>query len=192
MSPALSMAAFALATSVTPGPVNVVALSAGARHGWRASLPYVFGATAGFTALLLLVGFGLQQVMQALPMLTQGLRWAGGAFLLFMAWRLAGDRGGVDVDAGTSRRPSMLAGAAMQWLNPKAWLATLSGMAVYGIAQVGLFAAIYFAVCFASIAAWAVAGSTLTAMLADGRVLRRFNLAMAALLAASALVMLWA
>jgi threonine/homoserine/homoserine lactone efflux protein len=186
------MAAFALATSLTPGPVNVVALSSGARHGWRASLPYVFGATAGFTALLLLVGLGMQQATQALPMLTQGLRWVGGAFLLFMAWQLAGDRGGVDVGTGEGarRRPSLLAGAAMQWLNPKAWLATLSGMAVYGIAQLGLFAAIYFAVCFVSIAAWAVAGSTLTSLLADGRVLRRFNIAMAALLAASALVML--
>ena len=186
------MAAFALATSLTPGPVNVVALSSGACHGWRASLPYVLGATAGFTALLLLVGLGLQQVMHALPMLTQGLRWAGCAFLLFMAWRLAVDRSGVAVGAGTSRRPSMLAGAAMQWLNPKAWLATLSGMAVYGIAQVGLFAAIYFAVCFASIAAWAVAGSTLGGVLATGRALRRFNIAMAALLAASAVVMPWA
>jgi len=86
----------------------------------------------------------------------------------------------------------MLAGAAMQWLNPKAWFATLSGMAVYGIAQVGLFAAIYFAVCFASIAAWAIAGSTLAAVLDDGRTLRRLNVAMAALLAASAVVMLWA
>jgi threonine/homoserine/homoserine lactone efflux protein len=129
-------------------------------------------------------------------MLTQGLRWAGSAFLLSMAWRLAGDRGSVGADAGadasTSRRPSMLAGAAMQWLNPKAWLATLSGTAVYGIAQVGQFAAIYFGVCFASIAAWAVAGGTLTTRLVDGRTLRRFNIAMAALLAASAVVMLGA
>ena len=186
------MAAFALATSVTPGPVNVVALSAGARHGWRASLPYVFGATAGFTALLLLVGFALEQVVHALPRFALGVRWAGGAFLLYMAWRLAGDRGGLDVATRSRRRPSMLAGAAMQWLNPKAWFATLSGMAVYGIAQVGLFAAIYFAVCFASIAAWAVAGSTLATVLADGRTLRRLNVAMAALLAASAVVMLWA
>src|SRR6516225_178616 len=41
VSTALSMAAFALATSITPGPVNIVALSAGARYGLRASLRHV-------------------------------------------------------------------------------------------------------------------------------------------------------
>lgn len=35
MSPALSMAAFALVTSLTPGPVHLVALTSGAGHGWR-------------------------------------------------------------------------------------------------------------------------------------------------------------
>lgn len=60
MSPALSMAAFALAISLTPGPVNPVALTSGARHGWRAATPHVFGATLGFTALLVLVGLGLR------------------------------------------------------------------------------------------------------------------------------------
>jgi threonine/homoserine/homoserine lactone efflux protein len=184
------MAAFALATSLTPGPVNVVALSSGARHGWRASLPFVFGATAGFTLLLVLVGLAMQQAARAMPLLAPALRWAGGAFLLAMAWRLGTDRGRLDVAASSTRHPSLLAGAAMQWLNPKAWLATLSGMAVHASGQVGLFAAIYFVVCFVSIAAWAVAGSALAAMLADARRLRRLNIAMAALLAASAVVML--
>ena len=41
MSILASMAAFALATSITPGPVNVVALGSGARHGFAASLVFV-------------------------------------------------------------------------------------------------------------------------------------------------------
>ena len=190
MTPVLSMAAFALASSLTPGPVNLVALSSGARHGWRASLPYVTGATVGFTALLVLVGLGLEQVTRMLPALVSMLRWAGVAFLLFMAWRLATDSGKLAVDGASQHRPSMLAGAAMQWLNPKAWLATLSGVAVYAAGQLGLFAAIYFVICLASIVAWAVAGSALTTTLSNPRAMRRFNAAMAALLAASAAFML--
>lgn len=58
MTVLLSMAAFALASSITPGPVNVVALSAGARHGLAASMRHVTGAIVGFTLLLLLIGFG--------------------------------------------------------------------------------------------------------------------------------------
>ncbi len=190
MSPALSMAAFALATSLTPGPVNLVALTSGARHGWRAAMPYVLGATVGFTALLLLVGLGLREAARVLPALMGALRWGGMAFLLWMAWRLATDDGRVGLAAEGERRPSMLAGAAMQWLNPKAWLATVSGVAVIAAGRLGLFTAIYFAVCLASIAAWAVAGSALGTALGNARAMRRFNAAMAALLAASALVML--
>ena len=190
MSPALSMAAFALATSITPGPVNLVALTSGARHGWRAAMPYVFGATLGFTALLVLVGLGVREAARVLPPLVAALRWAGLAFLLWMAWRLATDDGRIGLDAQSARRPSLLAGAAMQWLNPKAWLATVSGVAVIAAGRLGLFAAIYFAVCLASIATWAVAGSALRTTLGNARAMRRFNATMAALLAASALVML--
>ena len=191
MNTLLSMAAFALASSITPGPVNLVALDTGARHGLRASLPYVTGATIGFTALLLLVGLGVQGLVAVLPATTRALRWAGALFLLFMAWRLAMPTAepGHAADVAT-RRPSFLAGAAMQWLNPKAWLASLAGMAAYaagGQARVAIFAGIYFAVCWASVACWAAAGRALGAALKQERRVRWFNRAMAALLAATAL-----
>jgi threonine/homoserine/homoserine lactone efflux protein len=38
------MAAFALASSLSPGPVNVVALSAGAQHGFATSMRHVTAA----------------------------------------------------------------------------------------------------------------------------------------------------
>jgi len=189
MHPALSMAAFALATSITPGPVNVIALSTGARHGWRASVPFVLGATAGFTALLVLVGLGVRGAAQALPAVVGTLRWAGGAFLLWMAWRLAVDRAAIDAPAAAAR-PGALQGAALQWLNPKAWLAIVAGVGLHATESVSLFAAIYFGVCFASIGAWAVAGQALAARLASAHALRRLNMAMAGLLAASAALML--
>lgn len=39
----LSMAGFALAMSISPGPVNLVALGTGARYGFTASLRHVVG-----------------------------------------------------------------------------------------------------------------------------------------------------
>ena len=41
MSMYLSMASFALAASISPGPVNLVSLSAGARHGLRVAMGHV-------------------------------------------------------------------------------------------------------------------------------------------------------
>jgi threonine/homoserine/homoserine lactone efflux protein len=189
----LSMAAFALASSISPGPVNVVALSAGARHGLAASMRHVSGATVGFTALLLLIGMGLHELLTHFPNLIDIVKWAGIAFLLYMAYTLAIDDGRLGADK-PSRGPSFARGAAMQWLNPKAWLASLAGMGAYAAnGEGGLvwqFTALYFVICFVSIASWAYAGTFLRKYLQVPERVRLFNRAMAALLAASALYLL--
>lgn len=195
LSVLLSMAAFALAASISPGPVNLVALSAGARHGFKASLRHVTGATVGFCVLLLLTGLGLHEVLRHWPGLARFIQWAGVAFLLFMAYRLAMDDGNVR-NADDDKGPSFVYGAAMQWLNPKAWLAAVAGMGVYAAdgdgAQVWRFTAIYFVICYASIAGWAYAGTFLRHYLSDAARVRLFNRAMALMLGASALYLLLA
>ena len=61
----LAMASFALVASITPGPVNSLALTSGVHHGFRRSLGFVTGATLGFTALLLLAGVGMAEAVAA-------------------------------------------------------------------------------------------------------------------------------
>ncbi|MDD2058017.1 LysE family translocator [Pseudomonas sp. GD03860] len=193
MSLMLSMAAFALAASISPGPVNIVALGSGARHGLRASLRHVTGATLGFSLLLLLIGLGLHQLLRYWPALTQVLHAGGVAFLLYMAWKLASDGGELGSGAHTEA-PSMLAGATLQWLNPKAWLACVAGVGAYvGEGETGLlwqFTAIYFVICYLSIASWAWAGSVISQYLGNPRRVRVFNRILAGLLVASALYLL--
>lgn len=193
MSVYLSMAAFALASSISPGPVNIVALGAGARYGFASSMRHVTGATVGFTLLLLLTGLGLHELLTGWPELTRLIRWAGVAFLLFMACKLAADDGKIDTgDSGGG--PSLLHGAAMQWLNPKAWLAALAGMGVYAAdgnsRLVWEFTAVYFAICYVSIACWAWAGTFLGRYLQSPARVRLLNRTMALLIAASALYLL--
>ncbi|WP_292935913.1 LysE family translocator [Noviherbaspirillum sp.] len=188
MSILVSMAAFALASSISPGPVNIVALGSGARYGLMASMQHVTGATVGFSALLLLTGLGMHELLATWPELTNVIKWAGVGFLLFMAYRLARDSG--ELDAGeTTRRPSLAYGAAMQWLNPKAWLAAVAGMGTYASngdgASIWQFTAVYFVICYVSIACWAWAGAFLQKYLRDAKRVRAFNLVMAAIIAAS-------
>ena len=193
MTVLLSMAAFALASSISPGPVNVVALSAGAQHGLAASMRHVTGATVGFTLLLLLIGLGLHELLAHFPNLIDIVKWAGVGFLLYMAYKLAVDDGKLGADKPT-RGPSFAYGAAMQWLNPKAWLASLAGMGAYAADGDGRlvwqFTVVYFVVCYLSIASWAYAGTFLRRYLQEPKRVRFFNRAMAALLAASALYLL--
>ncbi|CAB3735718.1 Cysteine/O-acetylserine efflux protein [Paraburkholderia sediminicola] len=193
MTVLLSMAAFALASSISPGPVNVVALSAGAQHGFAASMRHVTGATVGFTLLLLLIGLGLHELLAHFPNLIDIVKWAGVGFLLYMAYKLAVDDGKLGADKPT-RGPSFAYGAAMQWLNPKAWLASLAGMGAYAADGDGRlvwqFTVVYFVVCYLSIASWAYAGTFLRRYLQEPKRVRFFNRVMAALLAASALYLL--
>ncbi len=193
MTVLLSMAAFALASSISPGPVNVVALSAGAQHGFNASMRHVTGATVGFTLLLLLIGLGLHELLAYFPNLIDIVKWAGIGFLLYMVYKLAVDDGKLGADKPT-RGPSFAYGAAMQWLNPKAWLASLAGMGAYAADGDGRlvwqFTVVYFVVCYLSIASWAYAGTFLRRYLQEPKRVRLFNRAMATLLAASALYLL--
>ncbi|WP_434707468.1 LysE family translocator [Pseudomonas sp. R1-1] len=193
MSLIVSMAAFALAASITPGPVNIVALSSGAQYGFRASQRHVAGATLGFVLLLVLMGLGLHEVQQRWPYMTRLVQWAGVAFVLFMAWKLASDDGRLNA-ADTGRAPSMLYGAVMQWLNPKAWLACVAGMGAF-VADgetrlVWQFAAVYLVICYLSVGCWAYAGTFLRGYLNNAKGMRWFNRVMAGLLALSAIYLL--
>ncbi|VXC61541.1 Lysine transporter LysE [Enterobacterales bacterium 8AC] len=185
----LSMAAFALASSITPGPVNIVALSSGAQFGFNASLRHVTGATLGFTLLLVLIGLGLHELLALWPGLTQAILWAGVGFLLYMAYQLAADDGQLG-QGERQKEPSYWYGAWLQWLNPKAWLASMASMGAFvGDGEMQLlwqFAAIYFVICYVSVACWAYAGAMLRGLLQSARNVQRFNRFMALLLAASA------
>ncbi|NMX67075.1 LysE family translocator [Pseudomonas sp. WS 5111] len=188
MSVLMSMAAFALATSITPGPVNIVALGSGARFGFVASQKHVAGAALGFTVLLVLIGLGLHELLVRWPILTQGIQWGGVVFLLYMAYKLAIDDGRLDAqEAGVA--PSMLYGAVMQWLNPKAWLACVAGMGLFAAdgeaTRVWQLAAVYLVICYLSVACWSYVGTFLRRYLSNARGMRLFNRAMALLLVLS-------
>jgi threonine/homoserine/homoserine lactone efflux protein len=171
--------------------VNILALSAGAQYGLRPALRIVTGATVGFTLLLILVGLGLQEALLRWPYLTDVVRWAGVAFLLYMACRLAWDSGKLSTE-NPDNQPSVYAGAALQWLNPKAWLAAVAGVGAFvsGGNQLVEFAAIYFVICYGSIACWAYAGAHLRTYLSRQDRVRTLNRVLAALLAASAVYLL--
>lgn len=115
------------------------------------------------------------------------------AFLLYMAWRLAADDGRLEPDQGRGG-PSVLEGLLMQWLNPKAWLASVSGMGLFAadgnLLRVWSFAGLYFLICYASIACWAWAGACLSRHLQQAARVRWLNRTMALLLAGSALYLL--
>lgn len=187
----LSMAVYALVTSITPGPVNVVALSYGTQYGVKISAIYVTGQATGYTLLLLLIGLGLHHILELYPLLITIIQWAGIAFLLFLAYKFFTDNGQLQTNKQRNSNRPFLYGALMQWLNPKAWLCSVAGIGAYTMQGntllVWQFAAIYWVICFLSVGCWAYAGIFLQHFLQKPNYLKRFNQLMALLLIGSAI-----
>ncbi|MBN7822132.1 LysE family translocator [Bowmanella yangjiangensis] len=190
----LSMGAFALAASISPGPVNLVCLSSGTRYPVAQGLIFVTGATLGFVLLFLAIGLGLYSAMQLVAGLDNLLRWLGAVFLLYLSLQLMRDNGRLSDDRKLSA-PGFFTGALMQWLNPKAWLASASGIAAYtngqDIWQVAVFAGLYLPICWLSLSCWVYAGAYLQRHVHRPLTMIIINRTLALLLALSTLYLLF-
>lgn len=160
MTHLLAMATFAFVLSATPGPVNVLALASGLNHGLFRSVPFVFGATAGFTALLYMIGLVGAQLVESWPVLMQVMKYGGTAYILYMGVKLFGAK--TDLTQEKAIRPRFYQGVVLQWMNPKAWIACLSGVAAFVSGaddhMLVLFCVVYFAICFIGVGLWASVG----------------------------------
>ncbi|WP_083003311.1 LysE family translocator [Halomonas sp. GT] len=190
----LPMSAFALAASISPGPVNLVCLSSGTHYPIAKGLIFVTGATLGFLVLFLAIGAGLYSLLNALPLLEEILRWAGLLFLLYLSYQLF-QHNGLVRGQSTDKPPGFMTGAMMQWLNPKAWLASAAGIGAYTSSndpyQLWLFAALYLPICWLSLASWVYAGAFLKRYIHRPFILLAINRTLAVGLAASAIFLLF-
>jgi len=107
---------------VQPGPYQTYLVSQALSHGWRRTLPAALAPLLSDAPIILLALLALSRVPRGLE---QGLRCAGGAFLLFLAWRAFGAwrsyRLAPPERAGSGSR-SLLTAAGVNLLNPNPWL----------------------------------------------------------------------
>lgn len=186
----LALIAYSLVTSITPGPNNLMLLASGVNFGFRRTVPHIFGIGAGFLVLLLAVGLGLGALLVAFPQLHLGLKIAGGVYLLYLAYRIAMSRSLSSKNGSDAQPMTFLQAAAFQWVNPKAWMIAVTGMAVYTdpvspMASMLIVAAVFAAVNLPSVSSWAAFGTMLRGFLSDPVRLKWFNIAMGVLLAAT-------
>ena len=186
----LALAVFCVVTLFTPGPNNLMLMTSGLNFGFRRGLPHLMGVVLGFTAMVLIVGFGLGAVFAAWPQIYVALKYAGAAYLLYLAWQIAvaplpGERG------ESSGNPiGFVKAAAFQWVNPKAWVMAVGAISTYAAVapfplNVIVIAALFFVLGFASSGAWLGFGAGLQRVLRNPRAIRAFNVLMALLLVAS-------
>jgi threonine/homoserine/homoserine lactone efflux protein len=191
----LALMSFALVMSITPGPANFLLLASGANFGIVRTLPLLFGVSFGFLFMVLLVGLGLGNVLAQYPAVHDALRFACGAYILWLAFLIGRSRSlGKDEDR-MGKPLGFVQAALLQWVNPKAWTVALivnvsyafPGPLVPGLLKLILLFAV---VNIPSIGVWALSGSALKGYLSGRRRLAVFNVVMASLLVLSTIPML--
>lgn len=85
MTPDFLLTTFIVVAS--PGAGAVLTMAAGISHGRRAAIQAATGCTLGILPHLLLTLGGLAALLQARPLLLEGLRYLGVAYLLYLGYR---------------------------------------------------------------------------------------------------------
>ncbi len=184
----VAMCVFSFTMSISPGPVNMVIVSSGLSHGVRRTMPFVSGATIGFTLLLTFVGFSFLQLVGQHSRFMMALEIIGSAFIVYIGYKIASSSPEISIEKRSV--PTFMQGFLLQWLNPKAWIACASGAALFSDPKTNAtlitFIVIYFLICYASLAAWAVLGARMAMVLNNTSRVRAFNVVMGGLLIISA------
>ncbi len=181
---------FATVMFITPGPNNVMLLSSGLTYGFRPTIPHILGITFGFAFMIGAVGVGLGTVFIAYPVLQTILKYAGVAYLIYLAAAIAMS-GPVSTGQDAGRRPMTFWGAAMfQWVNVKGWVMVIGTITAYAAIaaypwNIAIQVSLSLLLGAISCTAWALFGSALRPILTSPRAVRAFNIVMAILLLAS-------
>ncbi len=187
---------FGLVASITPGPNNIMVTASGSAFGFRRSVPHLLGIIFGFPLVLLAVGLGLGEIFQNNPQIHLFLKYAGAAYLLYLAWRIA-QAGRPDHGEAKARPLTFFEAAAFQWVNVKAWMVALSAIPAFTTIggnyymEIALITLIFAAVTIPSITIWCMFGVAIRRLIQTPETARIVNLILAGLVALSVLVLFW-
>ena len=181
--------------AITPGPNNLAVLRIAVAKGMAAALPATAGIVLGGLTMLALGQMGLAALIETHPWLRHAIAVCGGTYLawlgLVLVWRSFQPGRAMDSDASVP--DGALALFAFQFTNPKAWALVLTVSAAApeagGDTATMLLFALFLAIPSICLIAWAAFGRLIAPLLSNALARARFDRAMGALLAASALVL---
>ena len=185
----LPLLLFVAAATFSPGGATTLATASGANYGYRRSLPLIGGIATGLASMAALAALGLAALLLAAPTLQLGMKAAGSAYLIWLAWQTA-QRGPPHATA-TAAPVGFLAGLWMLWHNPKAWAMTAGAAASFATLVPGperlsmLLGAVFGTSAIVSLSLWCIAGLVLARLLRSDTQWRVLNIVLGVGLAAS-------
>jgi threonine/homoserine/homoserine lactone efflux protein len=186
----IALQLFAAIAAYTPGPNNTLLMASGVNFGFRRSLPLVCGVTIGFPLMIGLVGLGLGRVFETYSALYAALKYAGAAYMLYLAWKIATAQPSGRGETIAAKPMSFLQMALFQWINPKGWIMAVTALSAYTTASgyyigVAVVVGTFVVMGLTSAIAWAMFGAALKQVMSDPRYFRMINIGLAVLLLVS-------
>lgn len=160
--------------SITPGPNNLMLGASGLAFGIRRTVPHMLGILAGFSTMLAVCGLGVGALMIELPIAALMLKILGTGYLIYLTWRMR-NAFSIEADKSLARPLSFVEAALFQFVNPKAWLAGVTGVAVFLPGEevrwtgIAILIAVFFVVSFPCITTWAALGTGVRRLIAQQR-----------------------
>lgn len=184
---------YVFVTTFTPGPNNILSMSNGLRYGYRRTLGFIIGMTAGFLVVMLISGLLNVVLAQLVPQIRFWLNLFGAAYMLYLAAHVVFSKPSGEA-AEQDGLNTFRAGFALQFVNLKG---ILYGVTVFALfitpvyqnpVTVSLFAPLLACIGFIAVSSWALGGNLFRSFLRKYE--RWFNLAMGALLVYTAIASL--
>jgi len=190
----IAILVFAVSTTITPGPNNIMIMSSGLNFGLKRSLPHLMGICLGFPLMVAGVGLGFGAIFERFPVIHEVIKVLGVLYLIYLAYLVATSAPkSLDNNTSETKPLTFIQAALFQWINPKAWVMATGAVAAYTTQDASIMLQVMFISLAFLIAGvpcvgmWLVCGTWLKRFLKEVKYQRLFNLTMALLLIVSIL-----
>jgi cysteine/O-acetylserine efflux protein len=170
----VNLASFVLVTTFTPGPNNISSASMGVLYGYRETVQYLAGISAGFFCIMLLCAFVSSTLLNFLPSAEPILRIVGAAYILWLAMGTA--RASYSFNSTNQSPMGFKKGFLLQAVNPKVAVygltlySTFLSSAAGNLLTLAMFALLFSLTAFCATSTWAVGGAIINKSLHRPRV----------------------
>ena len=170
----INLVSFVLVTTFTPGPNNISSASMGVLYGYRETVQYLAGISAGFFCIMLLCAFVSSTLLNFLPSAEPTLRIVGAAYILWLAVGTA--RASYSFDSTNQSPMGFKKGFLLQAVNPKVVVygltlySTFLSSAAGNLLLLTMFALLFSLTAFCATSTWAMGGAIINKNLHRPRV----------------------
>lgn len=115
----ISFIIYTFTTAITPGPNNILALSATSNYGFKKSKKLLFGIYCGFFSVMIVCAIFSKLFIDLLPSITKYMKYIGGIYIIWLAIHIAKSKPREDNFISEEKTISFFQGFYLQFLNVK-------------------------------------------------------------------------